>query len=286
MKKIWNIIDILNWGEEYFKKYNIEQPRLNIEHLLAYLLKKKRLELYLDFETILQNSELNNLKKLLKRRIEGEPLIYILGETKFYDCTIKVSPSVLIPRAETEGMVDIIFQTINNHLSNLSIVDLGTGSGCIAIALASKLKTANIQAVDNSRQSLEIARENSQINNVSSHISFIEEDMLAFLKNKKFDIIISNPPYISQNEFNTLNKSVKEFEPEGALTDNLDGKIYLQGIITSLPETLQPGGNAFLEFGYNMREWIMKTVKPLPLKAKIFKDIHGHDRFVMLTHRC
>ncbi len=183
-------------------------------------------------------------------------------------------------------MVDIIFQTINNHLSNLSIVDLGTGSGCIAIALASKLKKANIQAVDNSSQSLEIARKNSQINNVSNHISFIEEDMLAFLRNKQFDIIISNPPYISQDEFNTLNKSVKEFEPERALTDNLDGKIYLQGIISSLPETLKPEGNAFLEFGYNMGEWIMKTVKPLPLKAKIFKDIHGHARFVMLTQRC
>jgi len=283
MKKIWNIVDILNWGEDYFKTHNIEQPRLNIEHLLSYLLKKKRLELYLDFETILSETNLINLKKLIQRRIKGEPLIYILGETMFYDCIIKVTPSVLIPRSETENMVDIIYQTIQNHSEILNIVDLGTGSGCIAIALASKLNNINIQAVDNSEKSLKIARKNSEINNVSAHISFIQDDMLLFLKNKKFDIIISNPPYISQTEFNNLDKSVKEFEPTSALTDNLDGKKYLKGIITSLPDTLKENGSAFLEFGYNMKDWIIETINALPLKITIFKDIYGKDRFAMIN---
>jgi len=283
MKKIWNIIDILNWGEEYFKKHSIEQPRLNIEHLLSYLLKKKRLELYLNFETILPERDLINLKKLIQRRIKGEPLIYILGETIFYDCIIKVTPAVLIPRSETENMVDIICQTIQNNPNTLNVVDLGTGSGCIAIALASKLNNIKIQAVDNSEKSLKIARKNSEINKVSELISFIQDDMLLFLKNKKFDLIISNPPYISQTEFNNLDKSVKEFEPASALTDNLDGKTYLKGIITSLPDTLKENGYAFLEFGYNMKDWIIEIVNSLPLKITIFKDIYGKDRFIMLN---
>ncbi|EKD28766.1 MAG: hypothetical protein ACD_79C00212G0002 [uncultured bacterium] len=280
MDKVWRIIDLLNWGTEYFGGKGIEQPRLNIEFLLTHVLHKTRMNLYVSYEEIVEEKDLKVLKEFIHRRVNNEPLMYILGETEFYDCKIKVDKRVLIPRPETESMVDEAVSAIKKFSLN-KIADLGTGSGCIAIALAHKFKELAIDAVDNSSDAIALARENALLNGVSERINFIKEYMHTFLDNNKgFDLIISNPPYISLPEYENLSMSVKKFEPMAALTDGDDGKKIISGIIQRLPNVLAEKGIAFIEFGYLMGDWILQYTKDCGLTGKIFEDIHKLPRFI------
>ena len=281
-KKIWRIIDLLQWGEKYFSEKGVEQPRLEIEYLLSHVLGKKRLSIYLEFEKIVPQEELTHLRQMIERRVSGEPLMHLLGETDFYGCRIKVSRDVLIPRSETELMIDEVVRLFKKNPPS-SIVDLGCGSGCMAIALARAFRNVPVKAVDISKAALNLAKENALLNQVSDSIEWIEEDMISFLsQSKELDCVISNPPYISLEEFSALSPSVKDFEPRKALTDEGDGTFYLKAIMDSLSSVLSLKGVSFMEFGCTMGRWVEDYAKTKGLKPELYRDLAGHIRFVKL----
>lgn len=219
-----------------------------------------------------------NIEDAIKRYVNGEPVQYIVGDVDFYGNIIKVDKRVLIPRFETEGLVEIALSYLTN--TNLDIVDLGTGSGCIPITLKKKLPNINIDAVDISSDALELAKENAKINNVD--INFIHGDMLKPL-NKKYDCIISNPPYIAYDE--EVMDIVKNNEPNNALYADNDGLYFYEEILKNAKKYLKDKYYIFFEMGYNQGERIKEIAhKYLDCDVEIRKDLQGFDRYVIIRN--
>jgi release factor glutamine methyltransferase len=228
LKKIWTVVDLIQWGQNYFYEKNIDVPRLTIELMLCELLGCQRIDLYLRFDYPLTEIQLAKLHNFVQRKVKDEPLQYILNYTFFDSMKIKTDKRALIPRPETELLV----YEAKNKIEELSkkeinVLEVGTGTGCIAIALAKKFPQINFTATEISPDSLSLAKENAEIQNISN-IDFILSDF--FDDNffyDKFDIIISNPPYISLQNYLNLDKEILKYEPKIALTDNGDGlKFY------------------------------------------------------------
>ncbi len=228
MKKVWTVVDLIQWGQNYFYEKNIDVPRLTIELMLCELLSCQRIDLYLKFDYPLTEIQLAKLHNFVERKVKDEPLQYILNYTFFDSVKIKTDKRALIPRPETELLV----YEAKNKIEELSkkeinILEVGTGTGCIAIALAKKFPQINFTATDISPDSLSLAKENAEIQNISN-IDFILSDFFdARFFYDKFDVIISNPPYISLQNYLNLDKEILKYEPKIALTDNGDGlKFY------------------------------------------------------------
>ena len=221
------VLEALNKSTEYLEKKGIESPRVNSEIMLAHILKCKRLQLYLSFDRPLNADEQNLYRNFLQRRTNREPLQYITGEVEFYGLEFQIDNSVLIPRPETEILVETIIKNTDEK-EVINILDVGTGSGNIAVALAKNLPNSKIIGIDKSNDALETARKNSKLNNVNTQINFIENDILNEQYNfgKKFDIIVSNPPYVSNEDFQNLEPELNEYEPSMALTHFSDGFIF------------------------------------------------------------
>lgn len=278
--KIWKILELLKVTEEHFSKNNIESPRLNAELLLSAVLNTKRFNLYMDFDKPLTESELAEFRAMVKRRLTGEPLQYITGETEFYGLKFFVNPSVLIPRPETELLVDKTLEIIHTHkLENPKILEIGTGSGCIPIAMASKM-LCSITAIDVSKQAIETAEINSRSNNTAEKIRFENKDVLNDEVNfGEYDIIVSNPPYIAAGEMTTLQREVKDFEPHTALTDNNDGLTFYKRIfelaLNAKKDSAQ-GKEIFilLEIGDGKKESVEQLLKEYSItNYEFFKDL-------------
>ena len=204
----WTILELLKVTTQFLSEKSIENPRLNAEHLLSHLLSLKRVDLYLQFERILTTAEVNQYRELIRRRAQYEPLQYIIGKTEFMGLCFEVSPDVLIPRPETELLVEEVLK-LSVDLQAPTILDIGTGSGCIAISLAQLWPGSRIIATDVSEAALHMARNNAGVNNVAERIRFLLHDILnETLPVDSFDIIVSNPPYIAADEMEGL-------EPEG-----------------------------------------------------------------------
>lgn len=219
-----------------------------------------------------------NLEDAIKRYGNGEPVQYIVGDVDFYGNIIKVDKRVLIPRFETEGLVEIALSYLTN--TNLDIVDLGTGSGCIPITLKKKLPNIKIDAVDISSDALELAKENAKLNNVD--INFIHGDMLKPLS-KKYDCIISNPPYIPYDE--EVMDIVKNNEPNNALYADNDGLYFYEEILKNAKDYLKDKYYIFFEMGYNQGERIKEiALKYLECNVEIKKDLQGFDRYVIIRN--
>ena len=220
-----------------------------------------------------------NIEDAIKRYENGEPVQYIVGDVDFYGNIIKVDKRVLIPRFETEGLVEIALSYLTN--TNIDVVDLGTGSGCIPITLKKKLSNINIDAVDISRDALDVAIENAKLNNVD--INFIEGDMLKPL-NKKYDCIISNPPYIAYDE--DVMEIVKNNEPNNALYADNDGLYFYEEILKNCKNYLKEKYYIFFEIGYSQGERIKEiALKYLNCNVEIKKDLQGFDRYVIITNK-
>ena len=220
-----------------------------------------------------------NMEDALKRLENGEPVQYIVGDVDFYGNTIKVDKRVLIPRFETEGLVEIALKYLTN--TNLDIVDLGTGSGCIPITLKKKLPSINIDAVDISLDALDVAKENAILNNVD--INFIHGDMLKPLS-KKYDCIISNPPYIAYDE--EVMDIVKNNEPNNALYADNDGLYFYEEILKNCKNYLKDKYYIFFEIGYSQGERIKEiALNYLDCNVEIKKDLQGFDRYVIIEGR-
>ena len=202
VKRIWRIIDIIKWGEGYFKTKDFETPKQEIEWLLCDLLGLKRIDLYVKFEEKINDANLNKLKSWINRRVKREPLQYITGKTEFYGLKFKTTPQALIPRPETERLVEIALHNIGEN-SDSKLLEIGTGSGCIPIAISNEKPSLNILSLDISKSALELAETNAELNNCKN-IKFLEMVFLSETPEGKFDFLISNPPYISVKEIEQI----------------------------------------------------------------------------------
>lgn len=280
--KTWKILDLLKVTEEHFRKNSIQSARLNSEMLLCSVLNTKRINLYLDFEKPLTVNELDNFREKVKRRISGEPLQYILGETEFYGLNFKVNPSVLIPRQETELLVDKAIKILTSGLNeNPRILEIGTGSGCISIALASKI-LCTINAIDLSEDAIRTAKENSTANNTHDKITFLNKDFLTEINYfNGYDLVLSNPPYIAIDDFESLEKQVRDFEPKQALTDEGDGLSFYSKFIEAMEKT-NGNVNILAEIGDGKKDKVESLLKESGIEYTFYKDLMNIDRVVHL----
>ena len=245
--RIWRLIDILNWGETYFRDKNFDNPRTEIELLLQHLIGCKKIDLYLQFEKIVKPKELITLRSWVKRRINREPIQYITRSSEFYGRKFIVDQNVLIPRPETEILIDVSVEILSKKNSP-TIIDIGTGSGCIGITLALEIPSSNIIAIDISDSALSIAKKNADMYSIRN-IEFLRLDILNQDIIHIADMLISNPPYISKEEIPSLMKDVKDFEPMIALTDNSDGLDFYRKFSNIIPHVVKKNGTAILEVG-------------------------------------
>ncbi|MCK5050508.1 MAG: peptide chain release factor N(5)-glutamine methyltransferase [Candidatus Cloacimonetes bacterium] len=271
---------LLDWLTAQLKKNEITSPKQNAETIISHVLQMKRLDIYLQPEKEISEAQLKIILEITTRRKKHEPLQYILGETEFYGYKFKVSNSVLIPRPETELLVEKIIHEEKN-IDN--ILDIGTGSGAIIIALAKNLDTENIDAVDISESALKIAQQNADLNNVE--INFFRSDIYENITNK-YDLIISNPPYISQDEYELLPKEIKDHEPRSALHAENNGLYFYKKILQNAKEHLTEFGKIYFEIGYDQAEKITGIAKENGFsKIQVFKDLNGFDRIMRIINR-
>ncbi|MBF0241031.1 MAG: peptide chain release factor N(5)-glutamine methyltransferase [Desulfamplus sp.] len=288
LPETWTILKILSWTEGYFKSFGIDSPRLTAEILLCYALNIRRLDLYLQFDRPLNKDELAKYRDLIKRRVKREPVAYITGQKGFWDSQLIVNPDVLIPRADTERLVEYALDEISKKKidsdSKIKVLELGVGSGAIAISLSKANSDAIFFATDISPKAIMVARQNSL--NCSVDIFFLVGSWFEPIKlGVKFDIIISNPPYIPTNDIQSLEKDVREYEPLLALDGGDDGLCSLRHIMQSAPDYLKPNGLLIMEMGFDQRQMVEdEALKSNQYKAPFFiKDYAGHYRVVSLT---
>jgi len=263
------VLETIQRSTEFLEKKAVESPRLQSELLLAHLLKLPRMQLYLKFERELSVSEVDAFRELVRRRGQREPLQYIVGSTSFCGLEIAVNPHVLIPRPETELLAERGWNFLRQLLesgarkgSRLTALDFGTGSGCLAIALAAKCLEARIDAVDISAQALAIAKQNAERLDVAERIHFYEGDALPKQDGSiSFDLIVSNPPYIPSAEIETLEPEVRDHEPRGALDGGPEGLDYFRRLARSVAAFLKPGGQLMMEFGDGQADAIRQIVE-------------------------
>ena len=245
--QIWRVIDILNWGEDYFKSKGFESPKKEIEWLLCDLLNYKRIDLYVQFEQPIHRPQLKQLKEWIKRRIGREPLQYITGNTEFYVHKFNITTDVLIPRPETERVVDVALYSIGN-IKTPKVLEVGSGSGCIAIAMGAERNDALIESVDVSETAITQADKNADLNELSN-IDFKVMDFLKEIPEGRFDLLVSNPPYIPEKEMSETMPEVHQYEPKIALTDERDGLTFYRRFAEVGKSLIKPWGWMVLEVG-------------------------------------
>lgn len=270
---------MLEWATDFFEKKDIPDPRHSIEWLLADTLDIKRLDLYLKFDRPLTSAELDTLRPLVKRRAQHEPLQYIVGFTDFMNARISVNESVLIPRLETEQLVEIILDDYSED-DQLSVLDLGTGSGCIPIALKLERSEWDIHGIDISEDALAVARDNAAQNEVD--ISFTKGDIFnpeSISGDKPWDIIASNPPYVKPEEKEILEPQVREYEPAEALfAENIES--MYGHIIQFAEQNLSSEGTLYLELHENYSSEILALFDQNSWSATIIEDYDDKPRFI------
>jgi release factor glutamine methyltransferase len=286
------ILEALHSTTEIFWKKDIESPRIEAELLLGHILNLKRTELYLNSQKVLSSEEGEALQNLIKERLSGKPLQYILGEVEFYGLRFNVDSRALIPRPETEILVSAVldyFKKSKKDSDFIKIVDIGTGSGNIAVALASNLKNSFVYATDLSSDALFLARENAERNQVEKRIEFLCGDLLTPLWGRnlegKIDVIVSNPPYVQKEEKGILPKEVKDYEPEIALFT--EEGLYQRIIDQSFLYLKKGGGILALETGYNQAQMVKNLIEAKGdfTSIEIIKDPAGIERVVFSIKR-
>ncbi|HQT91126.1 MAG TPA: peptide chain release factor N(5)-glutamine methyltransferase [Candidatus Kryptobacter bacterium] len=275
-EKVWTVIDIIRWGTGYLAEKGFDEARLTVELLLGETLGVKRFDLYVKHDQPLKKSELDQFKVLLKRRLSHEPVQYILGKTNFYSIELKVDKRALIPRPETEILAEAVIEHCRTFLSQKDVVrvlDVGTGSGCLAIAVAKFVKNSSVVAIDKSAAAIELAKENARGTGTEEKITFVQSDFLKLENNvfeTGFDVIISNPPYIPESELASLAQDIRDFEPVDALSDGRDGMTFFRKISEAAPMLLRDGGWVFVETAYGQAKDV----------ARIFSENGGTELLV------
>jgi release factor glutamine methyltransferase len=286
-EKLTSLLEILNYSANLLKDKHISDSRLNAELMMADALNCKRLDLYLDFDKPLQKEETEKFKKHLVRRLNYEPVQYIIGKTNFYGYDIYVDKSVLIPRPDTEILVEKLLLDIKeSDLKEVSILEVGTGSGCIAIAVCKELEKKNIKysykGIDVSETAIDLCLKSIELNKVLN-LKIIKSDFISSYDlsgDRKYDYVVSNPPYIPVNEYNTLNNEVRDYEPKLALTDNMDGLTFYKKFMEMIKTN---NSKFFLEIAYNAKPDLESLLKENNIdKYKFIKDYNNNDRILIM----
>lgn len=278
----WTILKLIRWTEERFKKESIPCARLEAEVLLAESLGMDRVGLYIHYDQPLTSAELTRFKEMVIRRLKREPLAYIIGRKEFWSMAFKVTPDVFIPRPETEILVEEALKIATMERRGdkpLKILDIGTGSGAIVIALAKELPNAYLEATEISAKALEVARENAYAHGVAARIEFRQEDLFPPF-GKLFDLIVANPPYIPRRHITSLPPEVRHFEPPLAWDGGEDGLDFFRRLFSQISKFLQPQGWFLTEIGAGQEEEIKKiATKMADLSPGIFvRDLAGINR--------
>ena len=287
------ILDVLRLTTDYFQSHQIESPRISAELLLAHVLKVNRLDLYLRFDQPLSGEELDGYRELIRRRLGHEPVAYITGAKSFWDLTLAVTPDVLIPRPDTETLVETALNRITrfNHEAGRApiIFEPATGSGAVILSLAASAPHGRFFASDAFVPALYVARDNALWNGLDDQIRFLAADWFSGLNHEtaRFDMIVVNPPYVPSADIATLEPEVRDYEPRAALDGGADGLDHIRSIIAAAGDFLAAGGVLLMEIGWDQR----LRVEALAQKsgwcddADFVRDLAGHDRVAVLQKK-
>jgi release factor glutamine methyltransferase len=282
------IAETLQRASEHLRDASVINDVLDAQSLLAEALGRDRTYLIINYSEQLTDDALAKFQSLIARRASGEPLQYITGRQEFFGLEFEVTPDVLIPRPETEIIIEETIRIAHdNRLVHPTIVDVGAGSGCIAVTLARELDRSRVIATDVSPAALRVARRNATRHGLDPRINFVAANLLDGLREDPFaDFIISNPPYVSENEMPSLQREVREWEPLIALTDFGDGLSFYHRLLDAAPLRLNPGGYLICEMGYTQSAAIMRTIDPAVWREpQLLDDLQGIPRTIVLQKR-
>jgi len=285
----WTIQKLLNWVAEYLTDKGVDSPRLNAEILLCHVVGLTRIELYTQFDTPVPQRQLDQLHDLVKRAGLHEPVAYLTGRTEFYSIELDITGDCLIPRPETELLVQRAIEFLRTRMGIQFVCDLCTGSGCIAVAVAKNFPDARVIATDISAGALEVAAGNVAKHQLGGRIELLQGDLFEPLVRQldvdAFDLIVCNPPYVSSAEYETLAKNVRDYEPKSALLAGTEGLDVYRRLIERIDEFLKPGAALMLEIGYAQGHAVRELLEETEAFAEIRveKDPHDNDRVVTAT---
>jgi len=283
----WTIQKLLNWITEHFTEKGIESPRLSAEVLLSQVLQTTRIELYTQFDRQVPQEQLDRLHELVRRAGENEPVAYLTGRAEFYSLQLKITPDCLIPRPETELLVERAIEFLRKRMGTQFVCDLCTGSGCIAVAIAKNFAEASIVATDICDAALSVAAENVEKYQLGEQVKLLCGDLfdpiVLPLDVTEFDLIVCNPPYVSSAEYEKLDKNVKDYEPKSALYAGVDGLDVYRRIAERIDAFLKPGAALILEIGYAQGQAVKELLEEAGCFGEITveKDFHNNDRIVI-----
>ncbi|MSU46779.1 MAG: peptide chain release factor N(5)-glutamine methyltransferase [Lacunisphaera sp.] len=275
------VLEIIKRTTEFLEKRGVEGSRLSAELMIGHALGLKRMQLYLQFERPLTEPELVKIRPMVKRRGNREPVQYILGETEFSGLMLKVDRRALIPRLETERLIELLTQRLTQAPAN--ILDLGTGSGAIALALAKAWPAAAVVGLDNSAEALALARENAESCGLAGRVTFVLSDWFTNLEAAvKFQLIVANPPYLSDDEVRSAQPEVKDFEPPAALSAGSNGAAALEKIIREARLHLAAGGLLACETGTAQHQQLLQLAASAGYgRAESLRDLAGRERYLL-----
>lgn len=260
MSETWTTLKVLEWTTSRFQRAGIESARLEAQVLLAHTLACDRVRLYMDFDRPLRADELGSYRALIQRRLSGEPLAYLVGEQEFWSLPFRVGPEVLIPRRDSETVIEVVLDQITDRAAPLRIADLCTGSGVLAITLARELGQAQVVATDISEAAARIARDNAERNGVADRVEVRAGDLHAPLAGETpFDVLVSNPPYVRSADIPGLAREVR-CEPRLALDGGPDGLMFYARIVAAAPALLVPGGLLVFEHGFDQDHAVRQLI--------------------------
>ncbi len=279
MADSWTTMSVLQWTTQRFEQAGLDNPRLDAEVLVAHGLGCERVALYTQFDKPLKPEELGAVRELIRRRLAGEPVAYLTGQREFWSMRFEVDPRVLIPRPDTETVIETVLSLVPDRQRDLDILDLGTGSGALAVALARELPASRIVATDISVEAAEVARKNIERLGFAARVRVEVGDLFAALSpGQRFDGIVSNPPYVTTAELEELSAEVRR-EPRLALDGGPEGVTVLARLINEAPKWLAPGGWLVLEHGYKQSELVQSLLASAGLQAvQTRADLGGNPR--------
>ena len=286
MPEAWTVRRILEWTTSFFTRKGIDGPRLSAELLLAHVMGVPRIRLYTDYERRLADDQLTAMRALVQRAAEEEPIAYLTGRAHFFNLEFEVNRDVLIPRPDTETLVENVLQLARNQAGFEAprVLDLCTGSGCVAAAIAQHLRAATVLATDVSAPAVVLARKNIERLGLSDRVTVEQGDLFEPLARvvdaSPFHLVVANPPYIATAQIETLDRSVRDYEPVAALDGGLDGLVLHRRILAEAPRRLVPGGRVFLEIAFDQGDLAAKVASEYPQfeRVRVIKDHAGHDR--------
>lgn len=277
VQKNWTILEVLDWTRDHFEKRHLDTPRLDAEVLLASALGIERVMLYARFDQPLGKAELERIRNLVRRRSQGEPIAYLLGEREFWSMTFEVTPDVLVPRPDTETLVEVGLRTLKNRREPL-IADVGTGTGCVALAIAKEITEARVFALDASEAACSVARRNALRHGANERVTVIRCHLLEGLAEGRapLDLICANLPYVPTRAISALMQEVRDFEPRIALDGGEDGLDLIRQLIKQARAHLKPGGTLALEVGHDQSEQVVALLTEAGYASPSRHKDHGN----------